>query len=109
MEKRRFDQKQGPQEAGDFVDHDAWRVLPSEDPFSLVRDMPRQKGESQNRDQPDRPGEDGKDQIERNADQRPCGPRRQGGEPASETGSQEFDEFLVQRMCLISFGIMTVN
>lgn len=96
MEHRRRNPKEGPLEAGDLVDHDALRILPAEEPLRLIGEMPGKKGEGQDRDQPDRPRQGRKEQIERDADQGSRRPRRQRCMPAPETGGQEFDPSFVQ-------------
>jgi len=104
MGRRRINQKEGPLETGNLIDHDALRVLPPEELLRLIRDMPGEAGEGQNRDQPDRPGEDRKEQIQRDADQCSRRPRRQGRKSAPKTRGQEFDKSFVQGAPLFSSG-----
>ena len=47
MEHRRRNQKEGPLETGDLVDHDALRILPAEELLRLLRDIPGEAGEGQ--------------------------------------------------------------
>ena len=96
MERRRRDQKESPLKSRDFIDDDALGILPAEQSLRLLRNIPRQAGEGDDRNQPKRPGHDRKDQIQGNADQRSRRPRRQGRVPASETCRRERDEFFVQ-------------
>ena len=97
MPDSRGHQKHGPQKAGELVDHNLRCVLFPENLFRLLRYINGQKSQGQRRQQVERPGQGGKDQIDRYGDNRSRRSRSKGYEAAAETGGNDLDEFFAQK------------
>ena len=105
MKRRRRDQKEAPLEPRDLINDNTPSILLTEQLLRLLRNMPGEASEGDNRDQPEGPWQGRKNQKQGDSDQRSRRSRSQGRVSAPEARGRERDEFFIQETPLfIGFG-----